>query len=88
MNSRLFGRVHTDGTWAYSRRTEKEKMSTKRRGSGTVMSQTFIFFWRQVMQPVLLRVYLGRLRWVASAALARGAARSRGLPVAGECWDE
>jgi hypothetical protein len=33
MNSRLFARAHTDGTWAYSRRTERKKknvcLSTK-----------------------------------------------------------
>jgi hypothetical protein len=50
--------------------------------------RTFIFFWRQVMQPVLLRVYFGLLRWVVSAALERGGGRSRGLPVTEDCEDE
>ncbi len=40
------------------------------------------------MQPVLLRVYFGRLRCVVSAALERGAARSRALVVVDGCEDE
>jgi hypothetical protein len=64
MNSRLVVRVHTDGTWACSRRTDR-KRSLEHKEQAVQMpatKRTLIFFWRQVMQPVLLRVYFGRLR--------------------------
>ena len=40
------------------------------------------------MQPVLLRVYFGRLRCAVSADLERDPARSRALVVAEDCEDE
>lgn len=52
------------------------------------LERTLIFFWRHVMQPVLLRVYFGRLRCAVSADLERDPARSRALFVAEDCEDE
>ena len=45
MNSRLVVRVHSDGTWAYSRRTERKKnvyLSTK--SSGATGNETDLYF--------------------------------------------
>jgi hypothetical protein len=47
MNSRLAARVHTDGTWAYSRRTERKKeknvyLSTK--SSRATANETDLYF--------------------------------------------
>jgi hypothetical protein len=50
--------------------------------------RTLIFFWRQVMQPVLLRVYFGLLRCVVSAPLERDVWRSRALLVVEDGGDE
>jgi hypothetical protein len=41
VNSRLVGRVHTDGTWAYSRRTER-KLSTA--SSGATTNEADLYF--------------------------------------------
>jgi hypothetical protein len=45
MNSRLVVRVHTDGTWAYSRRTERKNvyLSTKTSSRATTNETDFDF---------------------------------------------
>ena len=58
-----------------------------RRRRAATWERTLIFFWRHVMQPVLLRVYFGRLRCVISACLGGGATRPRGLLTADDCDD-
>jgi hypothetical protein len=59
-----------------------------RRKREAAWERTLIFFWRHVMQPVLLRVYFGRLRCAVSADLERDPARSRALVVEDGCVDE
>ena len=44
MNSRLFARAHTGGTWAYSRHTERKKVQLSTKSNRTMANETDLDF--------------------------------------------